>query len=109
MKAMQQVAPLAGAWIETRNELRVRQFLQSPLSRGRGLKLDFSDIRFHIRVAPLAGAWIETERGKMSCRTPTWSPLSRGGGLKPLRRLRPIRPISSPLSRGRGLKPADNL
>ena len=55
------VAPYAGAWIETGNGVITRYTLLSPPTRGRGLKppvpgsLNVDDV-----VAPYAGAWIET-------------------------------------------------
>ena len=54
------VAPLAGAWIEIEKEkISIQQQLSLP-SRERGLKLVITKIgKNPIRVAPLAGAWIE--------------------------------------------------
>ena len=55
-----EVAPLAGAWIETR-PTKSRSITGSRPSRARGLKLMCLSILAHIKdVAPLAGAWIET-------------------------------------------------
>ena len=70
------VAPLAGAWIET-FALRAAQSSGSPLTRGRGLKLDRQAFTVTDRVAPHAGAWIETpiDRTVVLCR----SRPSRGG------------------------------
>ena len=56
------VAPLAGAWIETVQQLvKYSKLLESHPSRVRGLKRA-SDARLQRPeyVAPLAGAWIET-------------------------------------------------
>ncbi len=56
------VAPHAGAWIETHNNpAHIIYEAGSPPMRGRGLKLykrELYFMRFH--VAPHAGAWIET-------------------------------------------------
>ena len=56
-----EVAPLAGAWIETHSALIVLNSLMSHPSRVRGSKLydNVLDID-ESGVAPLAGAWIET-------------------------------------------------
>ena len=55
------VAPLAGAWIETRRRGRSALTVGSRPSRARGLKpLYPRERQTHILVAPLAGAWIET-------------------------------------------------
>ena len=57
------VAPLAGAWIETASDGTGGQVQGMSLpSRERGLKLlkIRADSERH-KVAPLAGAWIETE------------------------------------------------
>ena len=60
---MRQVAPLAGAWIETPRPLKSSWGDWSPPSRGRGLK---HRRKHHAptgeQVAPLAGAWIETKK-----------------------------------------------
>ena len=61
-----EVAPHAGAWIETPHRRPLHHPIKSPPMRGRGLKPMF--MRFVTRVfqvAPHAGAWIETHyRGK---------------------------------------------
>ncbi len=55
------VAPHAGAWIETFTVQGRRPDLVSPLTQGRGLKRIEDDSRHRPdRVAPHAGAWIET-------------------------------------------------
>ena len=98
------VAPLAGAWIEI---LKVQVFSErsaSLPSRGRGLKYRIcGNTAVLFLVAPLAGAWIEIMIPE------TDSPIklslsSRGRGLKS-----PLRPGHTVLrrslsSRGRGLK-----
>ena len=55
------VAPLAGAWIEIREEVIAPiSKRQSLPSRERGLKLSHPPWMLHRQdVAPLAGAWIE--------------------------------------------------
>ena len=59
--AQLQVAPLAGAWIETVGGLLVQTDVASRPSRARGLKLGRVNLlALPGRVAPLAGAWIET-------------------------------------------------
>jgi len=57
-----QVAPFAGAWIETVEvDGLVADAGESPPSRGRGLKLNEAAGSETIEdVAPFAGAWIET-------------------------------------------------
>ena len=77
-----QVAPRAGAWIETNSLLRIESPCLSPPVRGRGLKLNRTQssvaptwsppvrgrglkrtsgtLRAGRQVAPRAGAWIET-------------------------------------------------
>ena len=55
------VAPHAGAWIETVDELNGRFTVMSPPMRGRGLKhLCGLGCLQLFAVAPHAGAWIET-------------------------------------------------
>ena len=60
------VAPLAGAWIETRILLDSSWPVVSHPSRVRGLKLHRVPDRQVRQVAPLAGAWIETLWGLAS-------------------------------------------
>ena len=56
------VAPPAGAWIETSSRCRLLPWASSLPPRERGLKLDVGhEGDFGVRVAPPAGAWIETE------------------------------------------------
>ena len=59
---LKEVAPRAGAWIETPvRYLRLRLKMSLPV-RERGLKLSFSQtFLFQETVAPRAGAWIETQ------------------------------------------------
>jgi len=54
------VAPHAGAWIETVGILSGLQRPESPPTRGRGLKPIADHIALGDQVAPHAGAWIET-------------------------------------------------
>ena len=55
------VAPRAGAWIETSRTKYTINTIKSPPVRGRGLKLPGSTRSVAtITVAPRAGAWIET-------------------------------------------------
>ena len=78
-----QVAPLAGAWIETCVALNVTPLSASLPSRERGSKRrapNFSPREW--RVAPLAGAWIETPYPPTVDR-PCWSLPSRERGSKP--------------------------
>ena len=56
-----EVAPRAGAWIETRKTEMSLSFSRSPPVRGRGLKRDTTGWGWDATyVAPRAGAWIET-------------------------------------------------
>ena len=59
---MHQVAPLAGAWIETQQYYaNAKQLLVAPLA---GAWIETSrtpDLSHEPAVAPLAGAWIETK------------------------------------------------
>ena len=78
--------------------------LESPPSRGRGLKHCMPPrVRISREVAPFAGARIET-RWISSKRWPMSSPPSRGRGLKQVLRQSRARRGESPPSRGRGLK-----
>ena len=77
-----QVAPHAGAWIETMITRSASISFWSPPTRGRGLK------RAHRcqalaaqQVAPHAGAWIETGVSGATTRYAE-SPPTRGRGLK---------------------------
>ncbi|KUK64151.1 MAG: putative cytosolic protein [Desulfotomaculum sp. 46_80] len=55
------VAPRAGAWIETQNRLLYAWLLSSHPVRVRGLKRLMDHMASHpYKVAPRAGAWIET-------------------------------------------------
>ena len=58
------VAPFAGAWIETSsNHMHAPPKMGSRPSRARGLKLGTTvDASALAVVAPFAGAWIETKR-----------------------------------------------
>ena len=62
MAACPDVAPLAGAWIETGANTRCRAKRRSRPLRARGLKLGElqNAVAEEAKVAPLAGAWIET-------------------------------------------------
>ena len=56
-----EVAPLAGAWIETSMAASAAKSAPSRPSRARGLKLGQTlTTQEGASVAPLAGAWIET-------------------------------------------------
>ena len=59
---MEDVAPLAGAWVETcKMRDSIRASSKSRPSRARGLKRYVGhDPAQVINVAPLAGAWVET-------------------------------------------------
>ena len=74
LQILAQVAPLAGAWIETTRRCTAR---------------------CGATVAPRAGAWIET-RCSPSRRRGPWSPLVRGRGSKLRMRRREIEIVSSP-------------
>ena len=64
---MTDVAPLAGAWIETGTATTMTAFVMSRPSRARGLKpLSRRKYCGHMIVAPLAGAWIETGNAWMN-------------------------------------------
>jgi len=56
-----QVAPRAGAWIETSDLIEKLKDKRSPLAQGRGLKHNLACLLVpFLDVAPRAGAWIET-------------------------------------------------
>ena len=84
MKVTQLVAPLAGAWIETMEQL-------SSIDSPRVAPLAGAWIETILRhrlekpreVAPLAGAWIETSYEKGIMKTVAGSHPSRVRGLKP--------------------------
>ena len=78
-----EVAPHAGAWIET--------FLRRGQARVS-------------RVAPHAGAWIETSRILTLSPIAWWSPLTQGRGSKPPPPPLPRPETTSPLTQGRGSK-----
>jgi len=62
-----QVAPRAGAWIETIDRRDENIKLLSPPARGRGLKQKRATWPSrNSRVAPRAGAWIETKAGDLA-------------------------------------------
>ena len=76
------VAPLAGAWIETRSGDQPDPRNESHPSRVRGLKQQSGRLwHLYCHVAPLAGAWIETSKG-LRKGLPNWSHPSRVRGLK---------------------------
>ena len=63
----QEVAPRAGAWIETIKDVDIGGKMESPLVQGRGLKRQPRLLQTNGRsVAPRAGAWIETAIPSMS-------------------------------------------
>ena len=77
------VAPLAGAWIETLLLRYDDNAVKSRPSRARGLKQEKSCILHIISlVAPLAGAWIETGFGMLRVDDRLMSRPSRARGLK---------------------------
>ena len=80
IKAYANVAPRAGAWIETTGEGGImKSGSRSPPVRGRGLKLHTSNKAISLeRVAPRAGAWIET-RISLSCTRPPTGVAPRAG------------------------------
>ena len=84
-----QVAPRAGAWIETR------------WGGVAGARL--------LAVAPRAGAWIETTRSPSTGAPARRSPPARGRGLKHPRQRDDYPARESPPARGRGLKPGPAL
>ena len=56
-----EVAPYAGAWIETLKARFTFSIASSPLMQGRGLKQGLvGEVLRGKNVAPYAGAWIET-------------------------------------------------
>ena len=59
---MAEVAPRAGAWVETSLRVRVKPVARSHPVRVRGLKqIRFAKVGNLICVAPRAGAWVETQ------------------------------------------------
>ena len=76
------VAPHAGAWIET-----------APMTES----------QFNALVAPHAGAWIETHAATLT-RQGHGSPLTQGRGLKLAPLGGELVVVESPLTQGRGLK-----
>ena len=57
-----QVAPPAGAWIETLHRIQSSRLSESRPLRARGLKQNILNIEnLEHKVAPPAGAWIETD------------------------------------------------
>ena len=75
------VAPRAGAWIETDIPSTSLLVVGSPPARGRGLKPFRRASADADAVAPRAGAWIETMIGSAFGLNPR-SPPARGRGLK---------------------------
>ena len=78
------VAPLAGAWIETKVARKIERLRRSRPTRARGLKHgEGKSLPYKITtVAPLAGAWIETGCAtKCGSKCPASRP-SRARGLK---------------------------
>ena len=85
-----EVAPRAGARIETDRALEAQGSGESPPVRGRGLKpvIESRGVLSE-HVAPRAGARIETLHLERRGATPVeWSPPVRGRGLKPEHRAR---------------------
>ena len=83
MRSKQDVAPHAGAWIETRNSLKMVHITRSHPTRVRGLKLvKYSVLLPTTTVAPHAGAWIETLPGVYRAKGEPGSHPTRVRGLK---------------------------
>ena len=98
------VAPLTGAWIETRDFYLLTVTWMSPPSRGRGLKRAIRDSEdWHDGVAPLTGAWIETAVGAILCCVLAVAPLT-AAWIETLINVAELMTDPSPPSRGRGLK-----
>ena len=99
------VAPLAGAWIETRaNRATYTRCLRSHPSRVRGLKLVVGqNLRERRLVAPLAGAWIETRADRQRVGGRRVAPLA-GAWIETRASRRARRARASHPSRVRGLK-----
>ena len=102
----QEVAPRAGAWIETsRLGLPNSNEIWSPPARGRGLKpskKEREESRF--TVAPRAGAWIETLSLFFGCNLVLVAPRA-GAWIETTCKASAYRLSESPSARGRGLKP----
>ena len=120
------VAPLAGAWIETRPSYTIDcAAIVAPLAGAWIETSKSSNSSHHCTVAPLAGAWIETlaTRSSTPCnvvaplagawietssrfrsRVPLWSRPSRARGLKHLLKSTSSGILESRPSRARGLK-----
>jgi len=99
-----EVAPRAGAWIETWRCAMISALADCRPSR-RGVDRNDSRGRFALRkqVAPRAGAWIETPSPCLD-KPHQMSPLAQGRGSKLLRRGLSNSDSSSPLAQGRGSK-----
>ena len=98
------VAPHAGAWIETRLDNMEVQPTGSPPMRGRGLKRGRGGGGYgDIRVAPHAGAWIETMASPTRNSRPTVAPHA-GAWIETRWTSRRTSSMPSPPMRGRGLK-----
>ena len=104
--ALEQVAPYAGAWIETRSQQSFNDYQKSHPMRVRGLKLVICLMRKPVkRVAPYAGAWIETFAIEVFSPVPRSHPM-RVRGLKRRELLLLTRLSTSHPMRVRGLKHA---
>jgi len=102
--AIGQVAPHAGAWIETARLLPRTMPGGSPLTQGRGSKPEKPRCSKSDRqVAPHAGAWIETRQFKRVSMQQL-SPLTQGRGSKRCGRCESPERHASPLTQGRGSK-----
>ena len=98
------VAPLAGAWIETRPSYTIDcAAIVAPLAGAWIETSKSSNSSHHCTVAPLAGAWIETS-SRFRSRVPLWSRPSRARGLKHLLKSTSSGILESRPSRARGLK-----
>ena len=99
------VAPHAGAWIETADFSNISTRSSSRPMRARGLKPSRATcIRSALAVAPHAGAWIETTDGYVPPFQCLRSRPMRARGLKPDLRSRPLPFFWSRPMRARGLK-----
>ena len=99
------VAPLAGAWIETSGSDDLLSQSGSHPSRVRGLKHRYDrDFKDCLLVAPLAGAWIETSKGLTPTMEREVAPLA-GAWIETSAQLDHYKTGMSHPSRVRGLKP----
>ena len=77
-----QVAPYAGAWIETKLAIGLGEYTDVAPYAGAWIETPSeSPSKSVALVAPYAGAWIETSRSYATALL-MWSPLMQGRGLK---------------------------